>query len=265
MKYKIGDKVRVKSLEWYNDNKDEYGYVECGYKYFTKNMRKYCGNVVTISSLYYSSFYNLTTYNIAEEDDYSHAWSDDMFEGLAEEGIYDEEFVNAINTAYNACLDDYNEETMEERNEKSVNHVFDTEVISFDIAQRDKYELDLQGKFHVVLREGKYYVERIKPQYPKTYEECRKVLGIEEEMIVHGGWYKHSFIRDFYKLLICRDAYWKIAGNWKPDYENINQEKWGTARGFSLPFPTKEILDTFNENFEDLVKKCENYYERDNV
>lgn len=242
MKYKIGDKVRVKSLEWYNDNKDEYGYVQCGYKYFTENMRKYCGDVVTIRSFHYSSFYDFTTYNIAEEDDCSYAWTDDMFEGLAEEGIYDEE-------------------TMEERNEKPVKHVFDTEVISFDIAQRDKYELDLQGKFHVVLREGKYYVERIKPQYPKTYEECCKVLGIDEEMIVQGGWYRHGFIRCFYKLLICRDAYWKIAGNWKPDYDNIYQEKWGTARGFSLPFPTKEILDTFNENFNDLVEKCENYYE----
>lgn len=28
---------------------------------------------------------------------------------------------------------------------------------------------------------------------------------------------------------------------------------------------TKEVLDTFNENFEDLVKKCENYYEGNNV
>ena len=135
---------------------------------------------------------------------------------------------------------------MEERNEKSVNHVFDTEVISFDIAQRNKYE-------------------RIKPQYPTTYEECCKVLGIDEEMIVQDGWYKHSFIRDFYKLLICRDAYWKIAGNWKPDYENIHQEKWGTVRKFSLPFPTKKILDTFNENFKDLIENCENYYEGNNV
>lgn len=69
-------------------------------------------------------------------------------------------------------LKPYKEETKKEKDEKSANHVFDTEIISFDIAQRDKYELDLQGKFEVVLREGVYYVERIKPQYPKTYEEC---------------------------------------------------------------------------------------------
>lgn len=34
-------------------------------------------------------------------------------------------------------LQPYKEETMEEKNEKAVNHVFETEVISFDIAQKE--------------------------------------------------------------------------------------------------------------------------------
>lgn len=49
------------------------------------------------------------------------------------------------------------------------------------------------------------------------------------------------------------------------NYENIHQEKWGTVRKFSLPFPNKKILDTFNENFKDLIENCENYYEGNNV
>ena len=43
MKYKIGDKVRIKSLDWYNQNKDQHGRVACGYHVFTEEMSKFCG------------------------------------------------------------------------------------------------------------------------------------------------------------------------------------------------------------------------------
>ena len=131
-------------------------------------------------------------------------------------------------------LQPYKEQTMEEKDEKSANHVFDTEIISFDIAQRDKYELDLQGKFHVVLREGKYYVEKIKPRYPKTFIEVLNFWHpdrhIEDD---YQRYYKKDLIEKFQDLLYARDAYWKIAGEemglgkpWKPDWTKADKRKY---------------------------------------
>ena len=76
MKYKVGDKVRVKDLVWYVDNKNEYDNVG----EFVKQMQCYCGSEQTIS--YISENYYKT-----EESDNWH-WTDDMFEdGVVEESI----------------------------------------------------------------------------------------------------------------------------------------------------------------------------------
>ena len=49
LKYKIGQEVKIKSLEWYNDNHDEYGDIDLGDTYFREYMSEYCGMTVTIS------------------------------------------------------------------------------------------------------------------------------------------------------------------------------------------------------------------------
>lgn len=188
--------------------------------------------------------------------------------------IYVVEWDDAIKsklTYFAGGLQPYKEESMEEKDEKSANHVFDTEIISFDIAQRDRYELDLRGKFEVVLREGKYYVERIKPKYPKTYIECAKRLDCFGAAHIDG--YKNELLEKLQELLIARDAYWKIAGEqmglgkpWEPDWHN-SEKKFTVEyydgeiiRDFSLhknttfSFPTKEMRDAFYENFKELIE-----------
>lgn len=55
MKYKPGDKVKIKSLDWYNANKDEDGRVMCGYIGFCKEMISYCGKELTIDYIYTGS------------------------------------------------------------------------------------------------------------------------------------------------------------------------------------------------------------------
>ena len=44
MKHKVGDIIRINSIDWYNDNKDEYCKVKCGACSFILNMIYMCGN-----------------------------------------------------------------------------------------------------------------------------------------------------------------------------------------------------------------------------
>ena len=84
MKYKVGDKVGIKSFDWYNENRDKIGQVDCGcgcvYAYFAPSMVTFCGQIVTISSVQTS----LEAYRI-KEDGGTFKWTDEMIEGLAEE------------------------------------------------------------------------------------------------------------------------------------------------------------------------------------
>lgn len=125
-----------------------------------------------------------------------------------------------------------------------------------------------------------------KPQYPKTYEECCKILGADpnkkivlsnsEDAIPEEN--EHCYeLYNLYRLLICRDAYWKIAGekmglgrSWKPIWgpnlpvnyviRKVNHtdiiKPSGNVDSEILAFPTKEMRDEFFENFRDLIEKC---------
>ena len=79
MKYKVGDRVKIKSLDWYNENKDEYGYVRCIDFLFTPEHSKYCGCEFTISHI---TEFQIPSY-VMENN--GHEWTDEMIEGLVEE------------------------------------------------------------------------------------------------------------------------------------------------------------------------------------
>lgn len=83
MKYKIGDKVRIKSFDWYNENKDEDGRVMCGYTGFCKEMVKYCGKVLTIMTIGNQYIGSKQEY-FMHETNYEWGFTDDMIEGLAD-------------------------------------------------------------------------------------------------------------------------------------------------------------------------------------
>lgn len=77
MKYKVGDKVRVR--QW-DDMAKEFGFFGCnidilGRCLFTNSMKKFCGSVVTISASDNSRY-------LIKEDDQNWYWTDDMFENM---------------------------------------------------------------------------------------------------------------------------------------------------------------------------------------
>ncbi len=115
--------------------------------------------------------------------------------------------------------------------------------------------------------------EKIGCQYPKTFEECCNVLLLKPERAtysVSGLEYERHLIVNFQRLLICRDAYWKIAG-WKPSADDEGTtfslfynrhvdciEKFSGIYETNaiLDFPTKEMCEAFYENFKDLIEYC---------
>lgn len=129
-----------------------------------------------------------------------------------------------------------------------------------------------------------------KPKYPQTYEECCKVMGVNHtndlDICEHCDYkteityYEDSLlekIEALYRLIICRDAYWKIAGveiglgkPWElsigtPIYYIYYNRTVGTIKNdhaddiqgnIILAFPTAEMRDAFYENFKEEIEIC---------
>lgn len=79
MKYKVGDKVKIKSLDWYNENKNDFGLIFCNNICFDEKMIEFCGKTVTIVAQRNEKYYFIM------EDNCLSFWSEDMIEGLADE------------------------------------------------------------------------------------------------------------------------------------------------------------------------------------
>ena len=154
-----------------------------------------------------------------------------------------------------------------------------------EIIRKDDYQFkDENGN---VINATKIVMEK-KKMYPKTYEECCEILGVDPnnfltitncyEGEVETTNYERSLSSKFvslWGLRICRDAYWKIAGVemglGKPWEYDCNSEDFTPAiiyrsgciqkveiqyRNAILTFPTLEMRDAFYENFEELIIIC---------
>ena len=245
MKYKVGDQVKIKSLDWYNKNKNKDGIVDCGNANFIPDMVIYCGYILTI----YDVNEDLSYYYMKGS---RYAFRDEMIEGLAEAPLY------------KATVD---------KNGNMTGEFVRLKEVKQEINLPDGYIFkDENGN---IINATKIVLEKKKPEYPKTYEDCCKVFSLGEDGRLYTKGYKASLIQIFQKLLICRDAYWKIAGEemglgkpWAPDWNNISDkyciyfvsgDVWSKecqTRQCPFAFPTPEMRDAFKENFDPDIEIC---------
>ena len=77
MKYKVGDKVKIKSLDWYNENKSKTGYITFNYVNFMPEMSRYCGEILTINQ-------DVEVFGQYIMSECGFLWTDEMIECLVE-------------------------------------------------------------------------------------------------------------------------------------------------------------------------------------
>ena len=125
-----------------------------------------------------------------------------------------------------------------------------------------------------VINATKIVLEKKKKEYPKTYEECCKVLDWNHRDYDRVG-YESDLLCKLQVLILCRDAYWKIAGEemglgkpWKPDFKkdfgkwsiecvrNKIEKGFRTSTNCILIFPTEKMRDAFKENFDPGIEIC---------
>lgn len=124
--------------------------------------------------------------------------------------------------------------------------------------------------------------ERMK-DYPKTFAECKRIMGVE---IWNTLWGENAteyveqmedLIDAFIRLKICRDAYWKIAGEemglgepWKPNQEGQDRVSYHSITrcggkairntsltyDYFLMFPTAKMRNAFYINFKPEIETC---------
>ena len=282
MKYKVGDKVLIKSIDWYNGNKNKYGNINCGYMPFTSDMSIYCGELLTICDIKDEfSYYHM------KECEYM--FMDEMIECKVEEEtkshnnmckqLIDEMNPNVeVETETHRGYYTTEPETTSEGKKRGVVYFWDNDFA-------DKVELDLSGGRELIQEDGKWFVVKKKKEYPKTYEECCKVVNANSCIrlvynLSDGQKYYHDednlyLYENFRRIKICRDAYWTIYGEenglgkpWEPDW-TIDDVKYSIftingmlsktrARydGAILSFPTEEMRDAFYENFKKEIEIC---------
>ena len=271
-KYKIGDRVRIRSFDWYNANKDETNDIDCGNVVFLKSMQRFCGRIVTIIDV--NEVQNI--YTTVLKKDYlsieNHAaevmqLNGEMIEGLVEEENNDCEKCGLTRNSTRCLFMD----NCPHNKQKNIIEIPKDYVI------KDEND-NVINATKIVLEKKKEEVT-----YPKTIEECCAILGLEFNPFYTGVKrqinYKDGLLHNLKCLLIYRDAYWKLYGEemgldgpWEPDWRKeryiIYRNQYdiiggyrgaGCAEHHIFEFPTPVMRDVFEDNFGPDLEICKEF------
>lgn len=141
---------------------------------------------------------------------------------------------------------------------------------SFDLD--DKVELILGDNYEIKIENGRTYIINKNSNYPKDFEECCNILGIDPKNIkIDVPEPYKNLMENLTKLIICRDAYWKLVNDWKPKYNSFAyviyyDESGKLVRGGSncifehlLAFPTPNMTDHFLNKFIKYINPCKKF------
>ena len=220
MKFKVGDKVRVRSLEWYNKEKNENGEILKG-RIFVEKMSQFCNKILTIKDIYVD-FY------IVEEN--SNNWQDWMFE---------DEPVNAKKE-----VEQLNKNDMKEMTQKEVfaylnnKKLLCTSTEESTNVQQKLFELGIKWPLSgekIFVDKYLLYIEEDKIRYTLDFEywvkchqykriELREILAIQ--LKEEKPKFDISTLQDFQKVLYrsSNEDWWKLG--FFEYYNETQKEFW---------------------------------------
>ena len=247
---------------------------KAGLAYYIEVDKSIC--CIDIEFEYHTEFYKITVEEFEEKFPYK--VGDEVIayvEGcLAHFIIQDIRWNNKLNKIeYKICSSWCDTDLMQPYKEKTM------ETITIDDFKANTKEWLIDKLHGMIISDavktiGNIHDELHKPKYPKSYEECARLLNTYCGSI---GGYNWKLLSYFQQLIICRDAYWKIAGEqmglgkpWKPEYKEGVANTYYTIHLFNnklflagtshrnaiLSFPTEEMRDAFYENFKELIDIC---------
>ena len=126
---------------------------------------------------------------------------------------------------------------------------------------KQRLRIAMNEGFELKEENGNFFICRKKIEYPKTYVECAKLLDCFGAVYIDG--YKGKLLITLQELIICRNAYWKLAGNWNPNMKGdvfyINSLPSYLRDLF--PFPIEEMKNEFYNNFKKSIEQCKKLLE----